>query len=267
MDADLVKNSRISTKWFNSVLESLNAVESPKQLFDIALDIKKQFGFKHIAYGIVIANDFRNEIYYIYSDESEEWKQTYIQNEYWKIDTRIIMARKQIAPFYWSRLPQRSSFISDEMMKGVWDGITIPVHGPKHFFGFLHFTYRAEQKKISSWLQYIKPFVVYLAQRIIEANFALIGKGLLSPLLHNFIQSNTTPFTLQQRRCLAWAAEGKTTEEIALILDISVSTVNKHLDSAAEVLNANNRTHAIAKAVDGNLIALAYKKKSTIFYF
>lgn len=262
MMIDSVKNCRIPTKWFNSVLESLGAVESSSQLFDIVIDIKKQFGFNSIAYGLVTPNNFRSEIYYIYSDESEEWKQTYIQKKYWKIDTRIIVARKQIAPFHWSELPHRSDFISSDVMRGIWDGMTVPVHGPNHFFGFLHFTYRPEQKKISSWLQYIQPFIVYLAQHIIEAESVL-----LSPLFFNSSKNSSVALTGQQRKCLAWAAEGKTTEEIALILDISVSTINKHLDSASEILNANNRTHAIAKAVDGNLIALEYKKKSSIFYF
>ena len=260
------KKERVPTKWFNSVLESLVDVESSSHLFDIVIDIKKQFGFNSIAYGLVTSNNFRSEAYYIYSDESEEWKQTYIQKEYWKIDTRIITARTQISPFRWSRLPHRSDFISNDIMRGIYDGLTVPVHGPNHLFGFLHLTYHPEQKKISSWLQYIQPFIVYLAQRIIKVKSALIKAESLLPLAYISSSDSSAVLTLQQRKCLAWAAEGKTTEEIALILHISTSTVNKHLDSASVLLNANNRTHAIAKAVNGNLIALEYKKKSTIFY-
>jgi LuxR family transcriptional activator of bioluminescence operon len=266
MKVDSIKNNRIPTKWFNTALASLAAVENQQQLFDIAIDIKKQFGFNSIACGIVTQNNFRSEIYIICSDESEEWKQTYIQKEYWKIDTRIIVARNQVSPFYWSKLPQRAEFISNDVMQGVWDGITIPVHGPNHFFGFLHFTYSPEQKKISSWLQYIQPFIAYLAQQIISAKFALLLKELKLPLLDDDSKNSFVTLTGQQRKCLSWAAEGKTTEEIALILNISVSTVNKHLDSASVLLNANGRTHAIAKAIDGKLMALEYKKKSTIFY-
>lgn len=267
MKVDYNKNNRIPTKWFNSMLESLAAVENQQQLFGIAIDIKKQFGFNSISYGLVTQNNFRSEIYFIYSDEPEEWKQTYIQKEYWKIDTRIIVARNRITPFYWGKLPHRAAFISDDVMQGIWDGMTVPVHGPNHFFGFLHFTYRPEQKKISSWLQYIQPFIVYLAQHLIAAKSALILKELQLPLLDDFSKNNFVALTGQQRKCLSWAAEGKTTEEIALILDISVSTVNKHLDSASALLNANGRTHAIAKAIDGKLMALEYKKKSTLFYF
>jgi DNA-binding CsgD family transcriptional regulator len=264
---DAIKESRIPTKWFNSVLVSLNAIESSSQLIDIIMDIKMQLGFNSIAFGFVIPNNFRSEDYFIYSDDSDEWKHAYVEKEYWKIDTRIIVARKQIVPFRWSDLTYRADFISSHIMGGVWDGMTVPVHGPNHFFGFLHFTYCAEQKKVASWLQYIQPFIVCLAQHITEAKSALIRQGLLSPLLYNPTKNSTVILTSQQRKCLVWVAEGKSTEEIALILGIAVSTVNKHLDCVAKLLNTNSRAHTIAKAIDGKLIGLEYKKKSNIFYF
>jgi DNA-binding CsgD family transcriptional regulator len=231
------------------------------------MDIKKQLGFDSIAYGFVIPNNFRSEDFYLYSDDTEEWKKIYSEMEYWKIDTRIIVARKQIIPFRWSELSCRADFISSNVMMGIWDGTTIPVHGPNHFFGFLHFTYRPDQKKIASWLLYIQPYVVNLAQHITEAKYGLIRKGLLSPLLYNTSKNSSVVLSAQQRRCLVWVAEGKSTEEIAVILGISVSTVNKHLDCASKLLNTNSRAHAIAKAIDGKLIGLEYKKNSNLFYF
>ena len=85
-------------------------------------------------------------------------------------------------------------------------------------------------------------------------------------MLFNSLKQEPVVLTRQQRNCLVWAAEGKDTEEIALILGISVSTVNKHLDSTSKLLNTNNRTHAIAKAIDGKLIGLEYKKNTKIFF-
>jgi DNA-binding CsgD family transcriptional regulator len=264
---DSVKNTRIPTKWFNSVLSSLSCIENSAQLIAIVMDIKIQFGFNSIAYGFVMPNNFRSDDYYIYSDDTEDWKQTYIKKQYWKIDTRIIEARKQIVPFIWSNLNYLADFISNDIMKGSCDGMTIPVHGPHNFFGFLQFTYSSKQKKIASWLQYIQPFIICLAQHITAAKASLIKKGLLSHLLYNSVKHSPVVLTGQQRKCLVWVAEGKSTEEIALILNISVSTVNKHLDSASKALNTNSRAHTVAKVIDGNLIGLEYKKNSNIFYF
>jgi DNA-binding CsgD family transcriptional regulator len=66
-------------------------------------------------------------------------------------------------------------------------------------------------------------------------------------------QASETPaefakITRRERECLGWSAEGKTSEEIAMILSLSTHTVNHYLLSAIKKLNAVNRMHAIAVA-------------------
>ncbi|MFZ2102544.1 MAG: helix-turn-helix transcriptional regulator [Oricola sp.] len=58
----------------------------------------------------------------------------------------------------------------------------------------------------------------------------------------------------REHSCLAWTAEGKTSEEIGIILDLSPHTVNHYLGSAARKLGASNRMHAVAKAMRLGLI-------------
>jgi DNA-binding CsgD family transcriptional regulator len=58
----------------------------------------------------------------------------------------------------------------------------------------------------------------------------------------------------REQSCLAWTAEGKTSEEIGIILDLSPHTVNHYLGSAARKLGASNRMHAVAKALRLGLI-------------
>jgi LuxR family transcriptional activator of bioluminescence operon len=259
-------NKRISTKWFNNIQSSLEAIESTEQFFNILSDIKKEFDFDKISSCVITQNNFRNETYYYCSTQPEEWKQTYLKNQYWKIDTRIIVARNQATPFQWSSRSDLADFIVNDIMAGNWDGMTIPIHGVNHSFGLLNFTFNPKQKKIRCWLSYIGPFITYLALYVITAQSSLIKRGLLSP--HCAKPDKSYPMLAsQQCKCLSWAAEGKTSEEIALILGISISTVNKHLDRAATLLNANNRTHAIVKALHSNLIVLEYTKKSDFFYF
>lgn len=55
--------------------------------------------------------------------------------------------------------------------------------------------------------------------------------------------------TTRERECLRWCAEGKTSEEIGIILSLSTHTVNHYLISATKKLNAVNRVHAITTAV------------------
>ncbi|WP_026606049.1 response regulator transcription factor [Methylocapsa acidiphila] len=60
--------------------------------------------------------------------------------------------------------------------------------------------------------------------------------------------------TRRQIETLQWVAEGKSTEDIAIILNISPETVKKQIEAAREKLNAVNRAHAVAKAIRAGFI-------------
>ncbi|WP_157944668.1 helix-turn-helix domain-containing protein [Mangrovicella endophytica] len=68
---------------------------------------------------------------------------------------------------------------------------------------------------------------------------------------------SATSLSGRQIECLYWAAQGKTSNETAMILDLSVFTVNNHLREAAIRLNAANRTHAVAMALRLGMICVA----------
>lgn len=62
-------------------------------------------------------------------------------------------------------------------------------------------------------------------------------------------QNYETDFQLtpRERECLLWANLGRTTQEIADILSLSVATVSEYLTSATKKLNASNRVQACAR--------------------
>lgn len=53
---------------------------------------------------------------------------------------------------------------------------------------------------------------------------------------------------------LTWVARGKTSDEIAQILNLSKRTVDFHLDNARNKLGVSTRIQAVIKAADGQLI-------------
>ncbi|HLI99884.1 MAG TPA: LuxR family transcriptional regulator [Bradyrhizobium sp.] len=80
---------------------------------------------------------------------------------------------------------------------------------------------------------------------------------------HNRIRSLARPrrdkrdvLTARECEVLRWAAGGKTSWEISVILRISERTVKFHLLEASRKLNAVNRTSAVAKALTSGLIRL-----------
>ena len=87
--------------------------------------------------------------------------------------------------------------------------------------------------------------------------FSEIVKYLL-PSLHEAIRRS--PLELDEKispreyDVLQWLKEGKSTWEIGKILSISERTVKFHIKNLCHKLNASNRTHALAKAIQFRLI-------------
>jgi LuxR family transcriptional regulator len=75
--------------------------------------------------------------------------------------------------------------------------------------------------------------------RVFNASDTRRGKGLL---------------TRREIDVLKWAAEGKTTEDIASILGISDGTVKFHTANAMQKLNCTNRISAVARALRAGLL-------------
>lgn len=66
--------------------------------------------------------------------------------------------------------------------------------------------------------------------------------------------ADDNPLSDRERECLSWVSQGKTTDEIALILDVSSNTINSYIAHAIHKLAASNRAMAVASAIRRNLI-------------
>ncbi len=60
--------------------------------------------------------------------------------------------------------------------------------------------------------------------------------------------------TERQRQALEWVADGKTAQDVALLMEVSAAMVEKHLRLAREALQVETTTQAVAKASLLNLI-------------
>lgn len=62
------------------------------------------------------------------------------------------------------------------------------------------------------------------------------------------------PLSERERECLFWVSEGKTTDDVAMILGVSSNTVNSYITHAIQKLSASNRAMAIATAIRSGII-------------
>jgi DNA-binding NarL/FixJ family response regulator len=91
-----------------------------------------------------------------------------------------------------------------------------------------------------------KPVDFEILASIIDAR---LGK---SP--RNAVFSRHVALNEREIECLTWSARGKTSPEIAQIVNISKRTVNFHIENACRKLNVATRTEAVVKATSGRLI-------------
>ncbi|RST85881.1 helix-turn-helix transcriptional regulator [Aquibium carbonis] len=80
------------------------------------------------------------------------------------------------------------------------------------------------------------------------ALFGTVARMLLS-------QTGEVPtMSTRELQCLRLTAQGKTSDEIAAALGLSIHTANQYLTATTQKLNAVNRMHAVAKALRLGLI-------------
>jgi DNA-binding NarL/FixJ family response regulator len=91
-----------------------------------------------------------------------------------------------------------------------------------------------------------KPVDFEILAAIIDAR---LGKG-----ARNEVWSRHVALNDRELECLTWSARGKTSPEIATILNLSKRTVNFHIENACRKLNVSTRTEAVVKATSGRLI-------------
>jgi DNA-binding response OmpR family regulator len=93
-----------------------------------------------------------------------------------------------------------------------------------------------------------KPIDFDILLTIIEARLAGVARKEIWPKQVGLNERET--------EVLTWAARGKTSAEIAKILELAKRTVDFHVDNARVKLNASTRMHAAVKAASAGLIEL-----------
>ncbi len=90
----------------------------------------------------------------------------------------------------------------------------------------------------------------------LTANILLTSVALHTALKANLGLEEPKPPVLGNReyQVLTWTSQGKTSFEIAKILNLSENTINNYVVNVTKKLGASNRTHAVSKAIHLGLI-------------
>jgi LuxR family transcriptional regulator, quorum-sensing system regulator RaiR len=229
-------------------------------LVDILKSIASEVGLTHISY-VRFASNRSVDISTLtaIATYSKLWQIRYFLKRYGAIDPIIKRGSAAILPFDWDTLhsdePTTQKFFTDAIRHNVGrNGLSIPVRNRKNTHSLISFTSDVPKQE---WDIFKKSNMTYLQQ--------------LSALIDSAasIDSKAPPSTVQlsarEEQCLIWAARGKTYQEIAEILSLSLGSVKTHLDTARHKLRCINLTHAVGVAVATGVIPPAALRDKSSF--
>jgi LuxR family transcriptional regulator len=125
------------------------------------------------------------------------------------------------------------------------EGFTVPVHTPSHF-GFVTAVGDKNDHGWSARMETQSERLLFLTHVFHEA---------IRERYPEFVDvDEEVALSARECECLRWAAAGKTTEEVALILGISHETVRVYFKRALRKLGATSRVQAVARAYEENLL-------------
>ncbi len=228
--------------WQESLLTEVQNAKSDEELFQILARDTRQLGFEHLAYGLRLPFPLSSPRTVIYNDYPEEWQTKYTQQNYISIDPVVAHGQKLQLPLTWSKdvFEGQQDFWDDARSYGVeygWSQPSNDAHGGRGLLSLVRSGEPLKEEEIASngwrlvWLAQLGH--LYLSKSIIANRFPEVNVSL----------------SKRETEVLRWTADGKTSGEIAEIMNLTERTVNFHISNAMTKLCCVNKTAATVKAL------------------
>ncbi len=233
-------------------LEQFHTVSTPQELTQLLSSMGQALGFHAIVQGLQSYS--RQSGLHVDSTSviSDRWHGHYMQQAYYQVDPRVHHCARRTTPLLWNSAEQYEHPRATQMLReasdfGLRAGIYAPVHSMDGRFSLLCVSLRdVPQDEALDLVRHTAPLLPALAAHAHEAVLRLLPGG----------QQPEAILTRRECECLQWAAAGKTSWEIGLVLNIAERTVNFHLNNAMAKLGCHSRQHAIVKALMQGLVGL-----------
>lgn len=236
-------------------VECMNRTKSLSELFQLLVVAAAKEGFDKVAYGALTYDEpLRLEGHIppaVAMNFPDDWRDRYFERRYDRIDPVVVLTPCIGRPFLWSWLRERASLERKQQLifeeareAGLNNGISVPLHGPWGRVAVLSFASRTKDSEPQARMSHLSALAsqFHIAFTDISENARPAGVPI--------------QLSRRERECLAWTAQGKSSWDIGMILNISENTVNFHVKNAMRKLGTTSRTVAVVKAIRLNLIEL-----------
>ncbi|ONH50338.1 LuxR family transcriptional regulator, transcriptional activator of rhlAB and lasB [Pseudomonas cedrina] len=233
-------------RWWNCLRIEMFKQQDETQVLALLEREVLQLGFEYYAYGVRHLTPFTRPKTEIYGSYPERWLAHYEEKNYAAIDPSILSGLRSTEMVVWNdALFDNSRTLWQEARDwGLRIGATLPIRSHDHSLRVLSVARRQDP------ISHAESDEIQLRLRCIleQVTLRLIDLG------HRERSHKSVCLSLREREILQWTADGKSSGEIALILTISINTVNFHLKAIQKKFGAGNKTLAAAYAAALGLI-------------
>lgn len=177
------------------------------------------------------------------------WIKRFIELGYVDVDPVLREGFQRTLPFDWTELTiqgsAETSFLADAASHGIGPyGYSVPVQSKHGHRGLFSISFSRSESEWTSLLATARPTLIQVANRLHRR------------VMVEIFGEDRPQLTPRELECLRWIALGKSTNEIAIILDISPHTARGYLKSVHYKLDCVTSAQAVSKAVKLGLLIL-----------
>lgn len=222
-------------------LHALLAVKCENNLFEMIVSNARELGFEHCAYGLRMPLPLIQPKIVMFNNYPPDWQIRYQDKNYFTVDPTVQHGMRSQLPVIWTDalLAPAREFWEDARSFGLnigWAQASRDVNG----VGGMLTLARSSDSLSGAELQDKRLKMTWLTQ--------MAHSGMSQLLTAKMIPEFGVKLTCREIEVLRWTGDGKTSAEIADIVNITERTVNFHINNAMTKLNAANKAAAVVRA-------------------
>lgn len=227
--------------WQEMQIQSLLSASNEFDLFAALTRAAGDLGFEYCAYGMRMPLSISRPKVFMLNNYSQDWQRRYAQENYLAVDPTVAHGTRSVMPVVWTESIFASCrpFWEEARAHGLRVGWAQSCHDAKGVGGLLTLA-RSHDNLSPQELDDRSLKMSWLAQAAHENMARLLVPKLMPEAM--------VELSDREIEVLRWTAEGKTSSDVSEIMQITVRTVNFHVNNILIKLGASNKTAAAIKA-------------------
>lgn len=219
-----------------------------KQWSNQVFKLANELGYERSLLAILPGHDTPADVdlAFLHSNYSSQWINKYDQEKLGHVDPVVFHCLTKSTPLIWTpdlfSARRQQELYEEACGHGIRSGVTLPIHGSCGELGILSFAsdiktdrhFQQEAIRNIPKLACLRDFIFETSHRFIKP---------ASPV------TKEIELTQRELECLKWSSTGKSSWDIAQILNSSESAVNFHFRNIRRKFGTSSRRQATVKAI------------------